>query len=86
MRGHCEFNLCGCLNFTSKNNICSICNHANIWHYNLNKPPSNKELQFFSSRNQARIPVYTTNRIIPLVIAEPVYEHRFCLVHEALPV
>lgn len=85
-RGHCEFKTCRCLNFRSKNRICTSCNHANIWHYNLNRPPSDKELQFLSPRQCARVPIYTTNRIIPIVIAHPVSDDIFCPVVEALPV
>ena len=85
-RGHCEFNTCKCLNFRGKNKICSNCCHADIWHYNLNTPPSDKELQFLSTRKCARTPIYSTNRIIPIVIAQPIYEDIFCPVVEALPV
>ena len=63
-----------------------MCGHANIWHYNTNKPPSDRELQFLSTRKCARKPVYTTKQLIPVVYAEPVYDNIFCPIVEALPV
>ena len=85
-RGFCEFKNCNCANFIGKHTLCTLCNHADIWHYNKNKPPSDIELQFLSPRENARIPVYTTERIIPIVFAEPIYDYIFCPVVDALPV
>ena len=65
-RYNCEFNNCFCTNFTLNcKNLCFHCKHANIWH-SKNKPTSDDNLSFVSSRSFARKPKYEKRIIIEI--------------------
>lgn len=60
-RYQCEFNNCSCgLYSHSRGDTCKVCRHGKVWHSNKDKPPCDEYLQFYSIRNSARIPEYTS--------------------------
>ena len=63
-RYQCEFNNCRCNIYCHvKGDICKNCRHGKVWHSNKDKPPCDEYLQFYSIRNSARIPEYTSVHI-----------------------
>ena len=70
-RFHCEFQGCFCTKYRLHcNNLCLHCKHANIWHARKEKPPTDQELSFASSREIAHTPQYEKT-YIAIQIFEP---------------
>lgn len=84
-RYHCVFRNCFCTNFRLHcNNLCFYCNHANIWHSRKEKPPSEDQLAFISTRKAAWRPEYERVFIsIEIPIAEEIV---YCTDIDILPV
>jgi len=90
---HCQFKNCKCIKFIKRrNNLCYVCQHANIWHSKRpsSPPPTDSYLSFVSTRPAARTPTYERRNIkvkvfIPSVPPLP-DEIIYCEAIEILPV
>jgi hypothetical protein len=96
MRHHCQFKNCKCIKFIKRrNNLCYVCQHANIWHSKrpYSPPPTDSYLSFVSTRPAARTPTYERRNIkvnvfVPSVppLPESDDEIIYCEAIEILPV
>ena len=78
-RYHCEFKDCMCIAFVKdKSSRCNYCKHGDVWHSRTEPPPSDSFLQFYSVRESARKPEYTS-----VVFAD--ISSNFCLSVDDLP-
>ena len=92
-RYHCEFKDCFCTKFKDRwDYLCCHCKHANIWHSQKEKPPTDHKLSFVSPRQPARSPQYekvsfAVEIFEPVAPVMPIVEEIvYCTDIEILPV
>ena len=94
MRFHCKFKNCDCNFYIKRNNHrCLRCNHGDVWHSLIEKPPTDSYLSFLSPRLPARTPVYEKKNLnieifLPEVppLPDSDSEIEYCRAIEVLPV